>query len=47
MKGRLYRTHQFPFDAKLRKKKKFKKAFKLENPILGRERAENILVIIK
>jgi len=42
MKGRLYRTHQYPYDAKLRKKKKFRKAFKLEEPILSRERTERM-----
>ena len=36
MKARLMRTHQYPYDKKLRKKKKFKKAFKLEEPVLTR-----------
>ncbi len=36
MMGRLHRTHQFPYDKKLRKKKKFKKGFKLEDPVLTR-----------
>lgn len=31
-----HRTHQLPFDKKLRKKKKFKKAFQLEDEILDR-----------
>ena len=33
-----HRAHQLPFDTKLRKKKKFKKAFELEDSILGREK---------
>ena len=37
MMGRFHRTHQFPYDTKLRKKKKFKKPFKLDEPILSRE----------
>ena len=37
MKSRAHRAHQLPFDKKLKKKKKFKKGFKLENPILGRD----------
>ena len=40
MKSRFHRTHQYPFDKKLRKKKKFKKVFQLEEPILSREKLE-------
>lgn len=40
MKSRTHRSHQYPYDKKLRKKKKFKKAFSLEEPILSREKLE-------
>ena len=43
MMGRLHRTHQFPYDKKLRKKKKFKKGFKLEEPLLERTKLEAAL----
>ncbi len=44
MMGRLYRTHQYPYDKKLRKKKKFKKGFQLEEPVLTREKLEEAVV---
>ena len=40
MKSRFHRCHQYPYDKKLRKKKKFKKAFKLEEPVLNRADTE-------
>lgn len=40
MKGRSHRTHQYPYDSKLKKKKKFKKGFVLEDPVLGRQKLE-------
>lgn len=43
MKSRDHRCHQYPFDKKLKKKKKFKKGFKLEDPILGRELTQSTI----
>eukprot|EP00095_Tigriopus_kingsejongensis_P006819 maker-scaffold82_size396747-snap-gene-1.16 protein:Tk06819 transcript:maker-scaffold82_size396747-snap-gene-1.16-mRNA-1 annotation:"hypothetical protein DAPPUDRAFT_308081" len=42
-KSASHRTHQKPFDTKLRKKKKFKKEFKLEDEILGRQKLDYYL----
>ena len=45
MKSREHRCHQFPFDKKLKKKKKFKKGFKLENPIIGRNLTQSTIQV--
>ncbi len=43
MVGRFHRTHQFPYDSKLRKKKKFSKGFTLKDPVVGRALTERLV----